>query len=147
MKNPLIIEKPELQSMTHRYGWKSVTFAFWMIYVYLWIPLITLGIWWVGVKVFHRNMITLDGYEGLLDTLGLYITVILIISTILIGWAEFNRMRFKNKVRRLDNNELSIREVAEKYNLAVPHLTLLRQKKSINVNFSDKGGISEISNY
>lgn len=31
MKNALIIERPELQSMTQRYGWKSVTFFFWYV--------------------------------------------------------------------------------------------------------------------
>ena len=56
-------------------------------------------------------------------------------------------MRFKNKLRRLDNNELSVGEVAKKYNLEVSHLTLLRQKKSVKVDFSAKGGISEISEY
>jgi poly-beta-1,6-N-acetyl-D-glucosamine biosynthesis protein PgaD len=56
-------------------------------------------------------------------------------------------MRFKNKLRRLDSDELSIGEVAKKYNLEVSNLSLLRQKKSIIVHFSDKGVISEISEY
>ena len=147
MRNTLIIERPELQSMTQRYGWKSVTFFFWMFYIYLWVPLITLVVWLVGVKLFHINMIEFSGYEVLVDKLGLYSAIILIISIILIGWAEVNRMRFKNKLRRLDNNELSVGEVAKKYNLEVSHLTLLRQKKFVKVDFSAKGGISEISEY
>ena len=147
MRNALIIERPELQSMTQRYGWKSVTFFFWMFYIYLWVPLITLVVWLVGVKLFHINMIEFSGYEVLVDKLGLYSAIILIISIILIGWAEVNRMRFKNKLRRLDNNELSVGEVAKKYNLEVSHLTLLRQKKSVKVDFSAKGGISQISEY
>ena len=147
MRNALIIERPELQSMTQRYGWKSVTFFFWMFYIYLWVPLITLVVWLVGVKLFHINMIEFSGYEVLVDKLGLYSAIILIISIILIGWAEVNRMRFKNKLRRLDNNELSVGEVAKKYNLEVSHLTLLRQKKSVKVDFSNKGAISEISEY
>jgi biofilm PGA synthesis protein PgaD len=147
MKNSLIIERPELQSMTQRYGWKSVTFVFWMFYVYLWVPLITLIVWLVGVKLFNINMIELKGYDSLIDKLGLYSIIILLISIILIGWAEVNRMRFKNKLRRLDNDELSVGEVAKKYNLEVSHLSLLRQKKSIMVHFSDKGVISEISEH
>lgn len=147
MKNSLIIERPELQSMSQRYGWKTVTFLFWMFYIYLWVPLITLVVWLVGVKLFHINMIEFKGYESLVDKLGLYSIIILIISIILIGWAEVNRMRFKNKLRRLDNDELSVGEVAKKYDLEESHLTQLRQKKSIIVHFSDKGVISEISEY
>lgn len=147
MRNSLIIERPELQSMSQRYGWKTVTFLFWMFYIYLWVPLITLVVWLVGVKLFHINMIEFKGYESLVDKLGLYSIIILIISIILIGWAEVNRMRFKNKLRRLDNDELSVSEVAKKYDLEESHLTQLRQKKSIIVQFSDKGVISEISEY
>jgi biofilm PGA synthesis protein PgaD len=147
MKSALIIERPELQSMTQRYGWKSVTFFFWMLYIYLWIPLITLLVWFVGVKLFHINMIELNGYGSLVDKLGLYSAIIIMISIILISWAEVNRMRFKNKFRRLDNNELTVGEVAKKYNLDVAHLVLIRQKKSIKIDFFDKGGISEISEY
>jgi biofilm PGA synthesis protein PgaD len=147
MRNELIIERPELQTMSQRYGWKSVTFLFWMFYLYLWVPLITLVVWLVGVKLFHINMIELKGYESLVDKLGLYSGIILTISIILIGWAEVNRMRFKNKLRRLDSDELSIGEVAKKYNLEVSNLSLLRQKKSIMVHFSDEGAISEISEY
>jgi biofilm PGA synthesis protein PgaD len=147
MKSGLIIERPELQTMTQRYGWKSVTFFFWMLYIYLWIPLITLLVWFVGVKLFHINMIELNGYASLVEKLGLYSAIIIMISIILIGWAEVNRMRFKNKFRRLDNDELSVAEVAKKYNLDVAHLVLIRQKKSIKIDFFDKGGISEISEY
>jgi len=147
MKNPLIIEKPELQTITQRYGWSSVTFFFWILYIYLWIPLITLVAWLVGAKLFHLNMIQLKGYEGLVDNLGLYSLIIVLISVILIGWAEIDRMRFKNKLRRLDHEEVTISDIAKKYNLQENQLTQLRQKKSMIVHFSDKGAISDIVEY
>jgi biofilm PGA synthesis protein PgaD len=147
MSSTLIIEKPELQSNIHRYGWGSVTFIFWMIYIYLWLPLITLVAWWFGAKLFNLHMIQLEGYVGLLNNLGLYSVIIFVISLILIGWAELDRMRFKDKLRRLGNNTVSVAEIAQKYNMQEHELTQLRQKKSMLVHFSDDGFISNINEY
>ena len=56
-------------------------------------------------------------------------------------------MRFKNKLRRLDHEEVTISDIAKKYNLQENQLTQLRQKKSMIVHFSDKGAISDIVEY
>lgn len=145
--HPLIIERPELQSKVQRYGWSSVTFVFWVIYVHLWLPLLTLAAWWVGAKLFNYHMIQLQGYAGLIDKLTLYSSIIFIISALLIGWAELNRMRFKNQLRRTDVADVTVGEVARKYNIQEHQLTELRQKKSMKVHFSDNGVISEINEY
>jgi biofilm PGA synthesis protein PgaD len=143
----LIIEKPELQSNVQRYGWSSLTFIFWILYVYLWLPLLTLAAWWIGAKIFNYHMIQLEGYVGLIEKLTLYSSIILVISAILIGWAELNRMRFKNQLRRMDVADVTLSEVAKKYNLHEHQLAQLRQKKSMQVHFSEKGVISGVSEY
>lgn len=145
--HPMIIDRPDLQSKAERYGWGSITLAFWVLYVYLWLPLLTLAAWWIGVKLFNYHMIELQGYSGLIDKLDLYSVIILAISAILIGWAELNRMRFKNQLRRTDNVDVTVYEVAEKYDLDADKLTELRQKKSMTVYFSDNGSISDIREY
>jgi biofilm PGA synthesis protein PgaD len=145
--HPMIIDRPDLQSKAERYGWGSITLAFWVLYVYLWLPLLTLAAWWIGVKLFNYHMIELQGYSGLIDKLDLYSVIILAISAILIGWAELNRMRFKNQLRRTDNVDVTVYEVAEKYDLDADKLTELRQKKSMTVYFSDQGTISDIREY
>ncbi|MES2547554.1 MAG: poly-beta-1,6-N-acetyl-D-glucosamine biosynthesis protein PgaD [Pseudomonadota bacterium] len=147
MKNPLIIEKPELQSAMHRYGWGLVTFAFWSIYVYLWLPLITLLAWWAGVYLFNIHMVKLQGYDGLLSKLALYSFVIVSLSALLIGWANIERLRFQGVKRRLGRAEISAGQVAHHYKLQESHLVEFRQKKSLEVHFSDEGHIAKIIEY
>lgn len=147
MKNPLIIDRPELQSNAQRYGWNSITFIFWVLYIYLWLPLITLVAWWVGAKLFNLHIIQLNGYTGLIEKLGLYGAIIIVISAILIGWAKIEHLRFKDKPRRKDGNSVSVAEVAKKYNLAESQLIQLRQEKSVVVYFSDKGVMSGIAKF
>ena len=145
MKNPLIIDRPELQSNAQRYGWGSITFIFWLFYIYLWLPLITLAAWWIGAKLFNLHMIQLSGYTGLLDKLGLYAAIIIIIGALLIGWAKIEHLRFKDKPRRKDSFAVTDREVAKKYNLQESQLAQLRLEKSVIVHFSDMGTITGIT--
>ena len=145
MKNPLIIDRPELQSNAQRYGWSSITFIFWLFYIYLWLPLITLAAWWIGAKLFNLHMIQLSGYTGLLDKLGLYAAIIIIISAMLTGWAKIEHLRFKDKPRRKGNFAVTDREVAKKYNLQESQLVQLRLEKSVIVHFSDIGTITGIT--
>ena len=145
MKNPMIIERPELQSNAQRYGWSSITFIFWMLYIYLWLPLITLVAWWLGAKFFDLHIIQLQGYTGLIDKLGLYAVIIFIISALLIGWAKVEHLRFKDKPRRKGSAAITDREVAKRYNLQESQLTQLRLEKSVVVHFSDSGAISRIT--
>ena len=147
MKNPLIIENPALQSSAQRYGWGVVTFAFWMVYIYLWIPLITLLAWWVGAKLFNIHFIQLQGYVGLMDKLGLYLLIIFMLSALLIGWANVERLRFKDKQRRLGRPSVTVSDVAKIYNMQENQLLALRERKSIVVHFSDKGTINKVAEY
>lgn len=147
MKNPLIIDRPELQSNAQRYGWSSITFIFWVLYIYLWLPLITLVAWWVGAKLFNLHIIQLSGYTSLLDKLGLYAAIIFIISAMLIGWAKIEHLRFKDKPRRKGSSAVTDKEVAKKYNLQESQLVQLRLEKSVVVHFSDKGAISRITGF
>jgi biofilm PGA synthesis protein PgaD len=147
MKNPLIIERPELQSNAQRYGWSSITFIFWVLYIYLWLPLITLVAWWIGAKLFNVHFIQLSGYTGLIEKLGLYAAIILVISVILIGWAKIEHLRFKDKPRRKGNTAVTVAEVAHKYSIEESQLIQLRQEKSVVVHFSDKGVMSGIAKF
>jgi biofilm PGA synthesis protein PgaD len=145
MSRSLIIENPELQSNAHRFGWSSVTFFFWMLYIYLWLPLITLVAWWVGAKLFHIQIVALQGYAGVIDKLGLYSAIIVIISAILIGWAKIERFRFKDAVRRVDNTTVPVGDIAVRFKLQELDLTQLRGKKSVIVHFSSQGELASIS--
>lgn len=147
MSKSLIIERPELQSHVHRYGWSSVTFIFWVLYIYLWLPLITLIVWWIGVKLFHTQMIEFNGYTGLIGKLGLYGTIIIILSATLIGWANVERFRFKDSVRRSDSTPVPVGDIAKLFKLQENQLIQLRQKQSLIVHFSEKGQMAEIEEY
>lgn len=147
MSKSLIIEKPELQSHAHRFGWSSITLFFWGLYIYLWLPFITLLAWWIGVKLFHLQIVELHGYAGVIGKLGLYSAIVVILSVTLIGWANIERFRFKDSARRIVNTPVSVREIAKLFKLQESQLIQLRQKQSVIVRFSDKGHLTEVAEY
>jgi biofilm PGA synthesis protein PgaD len=144
MSNPLIIDKPHLQSHYVRYGWGMVTFMFWTVYMYLWMPLITLFAWWIGVKLFNKHFIELQGTSGLLEKLNLYAFIILLISATLIMWAYVEQMRFKGKHRRQVRSAVTVQQVAEHHQMNAQELASLMKKKLLEVHFSNQGEITKV---
>ena len=98
--NPHIIQRPDLQTLRQRFGNSFLTFLFWLIWFYLWIPLLSLVAWAFGVDLFHDEMIVREGLQALIELLGLYFLVIFLISATLGTWALVNLCRFRVNERR-----------------------------------------------
>ncbi len=79
--------------------WGIVTAVFWVTYVYLWLPLITLVMWYLGVRQARLELYlrthSFDPY--LLIVLPI---IAMLTAAALIAWAEYNRNRFSGEDRR-----------------------------------------------
>lgn len=106
-----VISLPGLQHRVKRTLYGVVTLLAWVVYAYLWLPLITLLLWVVGVRLSYIELYLqqqrLDA--ALLVTLPL---LLLACATVLIGWAEYNRFRFRGHERRLAQSNVHSGEVA-----------------------------------
>ncbi|MDP3334575.1 MAG: poly-beta-1,6-N-acetyl-D-glucosamine biosynthesis protein PgaD, partial [Methylococcaceae bacterium] len=60
----LIINTPSLQSIKQKYVSALFTFVFWVVWIFLWTPLVTLIGWILGVDLVIFQMIELGGYQG-----------------------------------------------------------------------------------
>lgn len=96
----LIIERPDLQSWPLVLGSRLITAAMWGLYVYLWLPLLTLVAWVLGLDIAYTQMVTLGGFQTALDLWLLFTSVIVIMGGALLGWARVNFYRFRGADRR-----------------------------------------------
>ena len=96
----LIIDRPDQQKRGHRVLFGTLTLVFWMAWVYLWLPLITLLGWLFGVQQFYEIMIQQGGLVNLKESLIFYSTGIFTVTGSLILWATYNWVRFSGKDRR-----------------------------------------------
>lgn len=100
MKSPLIIERPDLQVWQQKAMFGALTAVFWAVWVFLWMPLITLLIWLFFGQRFQLHMFELNGYRAFMGLLAIYSLVIGTMGGGLLLWATYNHYRFRGIDRR-----------------------------------------------
>ncbi|MBU2570573.1 MAG: poly-beta-1,6-N-acetyl-D-glucosamine biosynthesis protein PgaD [Gammaproteobacteria bacterium] len=140
---PLIINSPSLQSLKQKYISAALTFIFWILWFYLWIPVITLLSWWAGADMFYLQMIELGGVELLFQDLEFILKCIALLGGSLAVWAAYNYYRFRNLERRTPLPNVSKEALAQHFGIDPKSLTDLQNAKYINVQFDDNGKITQ----
>lgn len=107
----LLIRKPKSQPRALRVTWRTVTVLFWALYLYLMLPLLTLLLWWLGMR---SGFVMLYSHQQGVDPFLLYALPLMAIaaSMLVILWAEYNRLRFSGRERRLRPHNASRARIA-----------------------------------
>lgn len=140
----LIIDTPSLQSLRQKYTYAVLTLLFWLVWFYLWLPLVSLLAWLFGIDVFYEHMIVLEGLKGLLELLGWYAMVIALIGCILVIWSSYNLLRFGGKNKRTHNPPVRLDEIASCYALEPAALVAAREAKTLTIQQDEQGSIKII---
>lgn len=139
----LIFDRPELQARRHRWVYSTLTLIAWVIWMYLWLPVITLVAWYFGVRTFLREVVIPD--PGTVLAIGLiYLLVVAILGVILIGWSRYNLGRFGGKDRRKEPRDVSDAEVAEHFGIEEGTLGELRSGRAVTLSHSSEGSVEGI---
>ncbi|MCZ7564460.1 MAG: poly-beta-1,6-N-acetyl-D-glucosamine biosynthesis protein PgaD [Burkholderiales bacterium] len=145
MRRPLIIERPDLQTGGQRWLSLALTLLFWLFYIYLWLPLVTLAGWafglWRGYDVFLLN----EGYRSFTTILLWYAATIALFSAMLIGWALYNGFRFRGRERRRRPRPLDVDEQARYYGVEAGDLEAWRREKTLVVTHDPLGRIVKVT--
>lgn len=137
----LIINEPSLQNLKSRFAYSMVTLVFWVFWIYLWLPVASLIGWLLGFNLFYQEMVVKSGYLSLLDLMGWYAGVILIIGATLLGWASYNLVRFRKKERRKGVDRVDIREIAGRFGVDAETLAAWQRAKRLTVYHNAEGHI------
>jgi poly-beta-1,6-N-acetyl-D-glucosamine biosynthesis protein PgaD len=137
----LIIDRPDLQNTGQRFGFGLLTLALWIIYLYLWLPLLTLGAWGMQARFAYEHMVVLGGYRGLLQVLGLYLLVIFSIGVVLVAWSRSNLLRFRGADRRKSPLPVTPPQVAARFEVPKAVLMSWYVGKSVVIHHNDAGDI------
>ncbi len=113
MNRSLVIHRPSLQTLRQKYVSRVLTFVFWLLWFFLWIPLITFIGWIAGFDIFYLEMIELEGYQEVAAEFSLFLLGVAIIGGLLGIWALYNFLRFKNVERRTAINPVNNQQLAD----------------------------------
>jgi biofilm PGA synthesis protein PgaD len=144
-RRPLIIERPDLQSPSQRVASTVLTLVFWVIWVYLWLPLIGLVGWLFGADRFYHEMIRLDGFRGIVDLAALFGVVVTAIVGALFAWALYNLARFRGRERRNAAAPLTLGQLGVAAGVAPGTLSIWQHARLLRVEHDEDGRILHVA--
>lgn len=131
-----LIDNSDKLPTAHHVFWGGVTGVFWLLYLYLWLPLITLAMWLLGV---NNTLVELYIPEGRVDAYLLVALplIALVCAVVLSTWAEYNRQRFKGTDRRKAVESVDIEMLALGLGVSSAVAAAMRAGKHMTLTMSD----------
>jgi biofilm PGA synthesis protein PgaD len=116
----------------------TITTLFWLAWLYLIMPLVSLLLWMLGVELFVEVMITRGGYQALLEELVNYGLVILGMLTVTLLWVNWNLRRYgRHNKRTLQPQSVSIKELAAHSGLSRTEVSGMQTARQLLITFDD----------
>ncbi len=138
-----IINAPQLQSIQKRVGALFVWFICWIMWVYLLIPLVTLGSWVLGDRKFINEMRWFGGYKSLLELMEIYCVTLLVMIALWLCWVSFRILKSK-VLRPAAHKIVTDGELCEFYQVKMPDLQKSRNSRMVTVYFDEHGHIIQL---
>jgi biofilm PGA synthesis protein PgaD len=131
--SPFIISHPERQSGAQHTMFSALTLSVWVLWLYLWLPLITTILWMVGIRWAYIQVFR--GSRGV----SLWVIVwILIATAVILGcWSSYNRLRFAKKTQRRQVQALAKSSIGVSFGISGATLSVLLRGRRLNLYFDD----------
>jgi biofilm PGA synthesis protein PgaD len=132
-------EAPEALTPRERARDTLITAVLWGVYLYLWVPLVSLLAWALGFEFAYDVMVRAGGARDLLPILQEYAVVVSIILSAFTIWSVSNRLRFKHMTRRSRRTPVSDQSLAEYFNVSIDLIVSMRTHQILRVSFDEEG--------
>ncbi len=132
-------ELPERLSKKDRARDAVITALLWAIYLYLWVPLVSLLAWGLGFEFAYDVMIRAGGAKDLIETVLRYTVAISFIFAAFTIWSVSNRLRFQNLKRRGRREPVSIDAIAEYFRVSPYEANEIRNQRIVHLDVDSTG--------
>ncbi len=146
LSKPLILDMPDRLSIPRRLAYRTLTLAFWIGWIYLWLPLITLLGWLSGISFFRKEIVIQQGWQAFVDQLPTYSLVVLMVGGTLVFWALTNWARFAKREARKAISHVSVKEQADRLQVSANDLARWQRHQRAVVHHDDHGRILQVKN-
>ncbi|RDS86573.1 poly-beta-1,6-N-acetyl-D-glucosamine biosynthesis protein PgaD [Dyella psychrodurans] len=137
---PLIINRPERQKPLQRATFALITMIAWTFWVSLWLPLLTLIAWLLGLQDIYIKLGLGHPFQAV-ENFDLVLGVACVCALSLGAWAFYNRMRFAGKQRRHANRVIDVHEMAPALAASVDTASQLRVSRRSTIYFTEHGSM------
>lgn len=140
-KHPDIIYRPDLLPKRRRMMFSGITLLAWFVWFYLFLPLISLGAWWIGIESFSTYMLEPVTRSYLLSLTG-YAIVVAVTALIIISWSRYNQARFGGPDRRKPMPPVTQEMIAQRFRVDEAMLEKIQNARTIDLNFDPTGQLA-----
>lgn len=132
LRHPEILYRPDLQPIGQRTLYSVLTLVAWTVWLYLFVPLLSLLAWWFGVDRFSRYLLTPADRSDLLTLLG-YAGVVVVSAIVIVTWSFYNLKRYGGLDRRKPVPPVSDEDLRQRHGIDAATLAALRQERRLVV--------------
>ncbi|MGH8808384.1 MAG: poly-beta-1,6-N-acetyl-D-glucosamine biosynthesis protein PgaD [Noviherbaspirillum sp.] len=136
---PLIIDHPSLVPLPRRLGWGCVTILFWLTWIYLWMPFLTLAAWSFGFFQAYSHFQWEREVMELKRLLVLYSMVVAVFGGALLMWALLEYVRFRHKHRRSTAAPVLPQDIEEQFGLPAARIIAWQACRCVVAYHDDHG--------
>ena len=133
---PPIIDHTPTRGPGKRLASGALTAFAWSLYAWLWVPLITVIAWVVGVRTAYVRLYLEDSEIDPFLLLALPV-IALVCAALLIGWAEYNRVRFSGVERRSRRDDIDDAQVRQALGANAAVAAKLRDGRIVRIALDD----------
>ena len=124
-----------------------LTTVLWVVYAYLWLPLISLGAWFVGIDYAWTLVERAGGIGNLVGLMKSFSIAVGLIACLVIGWSVSQYLRFHGRERRTSNPLPEYEDEKEFWSINDEQFDLVRNARAITVALDGDGHILSISEH
>lgn len=140
----MIIEQSSSLPVHYRIGWGCVTAAFWGVWLYLWMPLVTVAAWSFGFYQAQQHLQWEQAPGELKRLLMFYAVIAAALGGALLLWAAAEYMRFRNRNRRRASPPASTQDLARHACLPAESLAAWQRLRCVTAYHDELGGLSQV---
>jgi biofilm PGA synthesis protein PgaD len=139
IREKLHIDAPEMLTAPERTRDTLFTAIMWAIYLYLWVPLLSMLAWLLGFEFAYDVMIRTGGIRELGGILVAYGVIVTVIFATVAFWSLSNRVRYGKLKRRKKGPCVTTAEIAEYFDVDECATETLRRSTTAAIEFDDEG--------
>jgi biofilm PGA synthesis protein PgaD len=117
----------------------TITTLFWLAWLYLIMPLVSLLLWLVGVQLFMDEMIVRGGLQALIEELLHYGLVVLAMLAATLVWVNWNLRHYGGHNKRTHQPKpVSLNELAVDSGLSLAEIAEIQNARRLLITFDDR---------
>lgn len=137
----LVINAPDLQTFQQRLVATLLTVTGWLLWSYIFFPLVTLTCWLVDNDVCSQWVNFAGGYLQLQRMLDIYLQTIAGLSLLWVIWLSYNVIRRRLRTGGAAPNLLDIEDLCQEFLVPRDDLARCRESRYTTILFDGKGRI------